>query len=64
MDSWQEEVAVVGSSLLSVMDRVVLELVPETEDVTIVTDNVSKSWSWMQSNMFCWIILLIICVQL
>ena len=35
--SWQEEL---GSSLLSVMDRLALEIIPE--DATFMTDNISK----------------------
>ena len=39
-DLWQEKGGIIGSSLLSVMDRLALEIIPE--DATFMTDNISK----------------------
>jgi hypothetical protein len=39
-------VAVLGSTLLSVMDRLAFEIIPQTaEDVLIVNDNIGELWA-------------------
>ena len=41
----QEKVAVVGSSLLSILDKLAFERIPVTEDVSIVNNNIGKFWA-------------------